>query len=202
MASPLPPLTLAWGQLCVASVILAPVVAVKSQPWESATWSWPAITSIVALATLCTAIRFLVYYRLLGTAGATNTSLVGFLIPASSLLLGFMILGERLTTTQVAGMLLIAAGLAAIDGRLFRLLRATARWGPPSPGEILARQETVSGARIAGQVSSPLAQFAEDRFDVQDGRAVDGFEVTDRDRGFLHRLDRDGVQADRVGAIG
>ena len=115
-----PPLTLAWGQLCVSAVILAPLVVIQDQPWETATWSRDATTSIIALAVLGSAMRYLVFYRLLATVGATNTSLVGFLIPASSLLLGFMVLDERLLAAQVAGVALIAVGLTVIDGRLFR----------------------------------------------------------------------------------
>lgn len=126
-----PPLTLAWGQLCVAAVILAPVVAIREQPWESAAFTRDATASIIALAVLGTAIRYVVFYRLLATVGSTNTSLVGFLIPASSLLLGFMILNERLDAAQVGGIALIMAGLAVIDGRLIRHGVRAVRWSAP-----------------------------------------------------------------------
>jgi drug/metabolite transporter (DMT)-like permease len=53
--------------------------------------------------------------------------LVTFLIPPSALLLGALFLGERLPWSAFAGMGLIFLGLAAIDGRLFALLRGAAR---------------------------------------------------------------------------
>jgi len=55
--------------------------------------------------------------------GATNLSLVTFLIPVSAILLGVTILGERLAMTDIAGMMLIAVGLSAIDGRLWHRRR-------------------------------------------------------------------------------
>jgi drug/metabolite transporter (DMT)-like permease len=48
--------------------------------------------------------------------------LVTFLIPVSALVLGIGILGERLAPGHLAGMALIALGLAAIDGRPFAWL--------------------------------------------------------------------------------
>jgi hypothetical protein len=50
-------------------------------------------------------------------------------------------------------------------------------------------------------VASPLVQPAKEGFDVQDGSAIDRFEVADRDGVLFHRLDHDGVQPDRVGSI-
>ena len=52
------------------------------------------------------------------------------------------------------------------------------------------------------RAASPLAPLPEDGLDVQDRGAVDRFEIADRDGVFLDRLDRDGVQADRVRAVG
>jgi drug/metabolite transporter (DMT)-like permease len=40
-------------------------------------------------------------------------------VPPSALLLGFLFLGERMGPTEIAGMLLIAAGLLVLDGRFF-----------------------------------------------------------------------------------
>jgi drug/metabolite transporter (DMT)-like permease len=66
---------------------------------------------------LRSALAYVIYFRLLATAGATNLLLVTFLIPISALLLGGIVLGETIDTRQLAGMALIGLGLAAIDGR-------------------------------------------------------------------------------------
>jgi len=73
---------------------------------------------VLGLSLLSTAIAYLIYFHLLAVAGATNLLLVTFLIPVSALGLGVFILGEQLQWTEFFGMVLIFAGLAAIDGRL------------------------------------------------------------------------------------
>ena len=74
-------------------------------------------------AILSTALGYLIYFRVLARAGATNVLLVTFLIPVSAILLGTLILGEQLAHAHIVGMAAIALGLAAIDGRAMRLYR-------------------------------------------------------------------------------
>ena len=57
-----------------------------------------------------------------GCLGKGCMMLVTFLIPISAILLGTVALGERLAPHHFAGMALIALGLAAIDGRLVRMV--------------------------------------------------------------------------------
>ena len=118
-----PPLRVAAGQLVASSVLLAPVVILLDRPWTLAPPSATAIAALVALAALSTALAYLIYFRILARAGATNVLLVTFLIPVSAILLGTLLLGEQLEPRHLAGMAAIAVGLAAIDGRLLRLLR-------------------------------------------------------------------------------
>ena len=85
---------------------------------------------MLGLAALSTALAYVLYFRILAAAGATNLLLVTFLIPVSAILLGSLVLDERLDATHLVGMALIGAGLAAIDGRLLtRITRAR----PPHP---------------------------------------------------------------------
>lgn len=86
---------------------------------------WAAVIGIAALST---ALAYGIYFRLLASAGATNLLLVTFLIPVSAILLGSLVLGERLEPRQMLGMALIGCGLAAIDGRLLDAARR--RWVP------------------------------------------------------------------------
>jgi len=87
----------------------------------------PGLTPVLAVlgsAALSTALAYLIYFRLLASAGATRLALVTFLIPVSATLLGIGLLGETLRFEHLAGFALIAAGLAAIDGRLLGRQRA------------------------------------------------------------------------------
>jgi EamA-like transporter family len=70
---------------------------------------------------------YLIYFRILSRAGATNVMLVTFLMPVSTILLGILILGEHVTLRHLAGLAIIAVGLAAIDGRAANYLGFTRR---------------------------------------------------------------------------
>src|SRR6476646_3951151 len=81
--------------------------------------AWAAIG---ALALLCTAFGYVLYFKLIDSAGATNALLVTLLVPPVAILLGGLLLGEQLEAQDFIGLALIALGLAAIDGRLVSLL--------------------------------------------------------------------------------
>ena len=81
-----------------------------------------AITAVVALALVSTALAYVVYYALILRAGATNTILVTLLIPVGGVVLAWALLGEALSPWEAAGMLLIGLGLAIIDGRVLARL--------------------------------------------------------------------------------
>ena len=105
------------GMLTTAALIALPIALVLDRPW-TARPSPPVWGALLALALLTTALGFLLYFRLLASAGATNVMLVTLLIPVTALLLGSLVLDEPVTPTALAGMALIGAGLLAIDGRL------------------------------------------------------------------------------------
>ena len=121
-----PPAAVATGQLTAAAIVMLPLVLLFEPPWLMPPPSPAAWLSLVALALFCTSLAYILYFRLLASAGATNSLLVTFLIPVTAILLGALILDERLEPRHFAGMALIGAGLAAIDGRLFRRRKASA----------------------------------------------------------------------------
>lgn len=119
-----PPLVVAAAQLTASSCWLLLPVLILDRPWSLPLPATNVISSIVGLALLSTALAYLIFFRILRRAGSTNLSLVTLLIPVSAILLGVAFLGEVLEPHHLAGMALIALGLAAIDGRLLRLLRS------------------------------------------------------------------------------
>lgn len=122
----IPPLAVAAGQLTAAALLVLPVALVVVRPWTLPAPGPFVSAAILGTATLSTALAYVLYFRLLASAGATNLSLVTFLVPVSAILLGALVLGERLEPRHYLGMALIGCGLAAIDGRLLRRVRATA----------------------------------------------------------------------------
>lgn len=125
------PVQTAAGQVTASALILLPVAAMVDRPWTLQAPGIEVMASVIALALLSTAVAYILFFRLLAAAGATNIMLVTLLVPVSAILLGSAILGERLEPEHFAGMALIGLGLAAIDGRPARALGklATARSG-------------------------------------------------------------------------
>lgn len=118
------PMSTATGQVVASSLILMPVMMVLDRPWTLPAPSLAAIGALIGVAVISTALAYVLYFRILATAGASNLLLVTFLIPVSAILLGTLFLGEVLLPRHFAGMALIGAGLAAIDGRSWRAIRA------------------------------------------------------------------------------
>jgi len=118
----LSPIVAAAGMTSAASLIMLPLAMALDQPWTATSAALsPSLSTWIALLTLglvSTAGAYILYFRVLASAGATNLLLVTFLIPVAALVLGTSILGEEITAIALLGMLLIFAGLAVIDGRL------------------------------------------------------------------------------------
>lgn len=113
------PTATAAGQLIASSLILMPVFVIVDQPWTLPAPGIGTIGALIGVAVLSTALAYVLYFRILATAGATNLLLVTFLIPVSAIILGTFFLGEILQAQHFIGMALIGAGLAVIDGRLW-----------------------------------------------------------------------------------
>jgi len=111
------PVLSATGQLTASSAMLVPVALAVDRPWTLAPPGAPVLGAVAGLALGSTALAYILYFRILARAGATNVLLVTLLVPVSAVVLGVTFLDERLFPTHLAGMALIALGLAAIDGR-------------------------------------------------------------------------------------
>ena len=119
-ATGLNPILVAAGQVTGSTLLLLPIALwvdgndhyanVPSQVWAA----------IISLAVFSTAAAYILYFKLLANAGATNILLVTLLVPVSAILLGWLFLEESLQTPHIIGMAMIALGLSAIDGRLWR----------------------------------------------------------------------------------
>lgn len=115
------PPAIAAGQLTAATLLMLPLSLVVDAPWQLPLPPWPAILAVLALALLSTAYGYILYFRIMAAAGATNTSLVTLLVPPSAILLGLLFLGESLTPLGMIGMALVLLGLVVLDGRVFAL---------------------------------------------------------------------------------
>lgn len=108
----------AFGQLAATALMSAPLACAVAAPWRLPVPDAATLGAVLALALVSTAFAYVIFFRLLASAGAVNTALVTLLVPVSAILLGRLILGEELAPRQYAGMALIGVGLFAIDGRV------------------------------------------------------------------------------------
>jgi drug/metabolite transporter (DMT)-like permease len=117
-----PPIGAATFQLISSSVIMFVLSGVIDRPWQIqmpglATW-----LAILGLASLSTALAFIVFFQIVVRSGASNVMLVTLLVPVSAILLGYFFLDERIEVREIVGALMIGSALLVMDGRVLRLL--------------------------------------------------------------------------------
>ena len=122
-------IVLTTGQLTCSSIILLGVAWMLGNPLALVNASASTWWALLAIALPGTALAYLLYFRILTKAGAVNIMLVTFIMPVVAILLGAIVLDERIDWWHFAGMGLIAAGLAAIDGRILDRLRPQSKPG-------------------------------------------------------------------------
>jgi drug/metabolite transporter (DMT)-like permease len=106
------PLTTA--SLLVSTLVLAPFLP----PLPPAQAFTPAVIgAVLGIALLCSAIAFLLYFRLLADVGPTRTLTVTFLIPVFGVLWGNLFLGEPLGLGTLAGGLMVLGAVALVTRR-------------------------------------------------------------------------------------
>lgn len=117
------PMATATGQLTMSTLMMIPIASLVDQPWTLPMPSLATLGSVIALAVVCTAFAYVLFFRILDMAGATNVSLVTMLVPVSATLLAVPLLDERLELLTIVGFAIITLGLLVLDGRPVRAAR-------------------------------------------------------------------------------
>jgi drug/metabolite transporter (DMT)-like permease len=126
------------ASLAIATLLVTPFAAVDL---PESTPSSDAIASVVVLGLVCSALAFLLFFRLITEVGPGRATIITYVNPVVALALGVAILGESVTAGAVAGLLLILAGSwLSTDGRVPPGLAAIA-------GRVRRRRETGGLAR-------------------------------------------------------
>ncbi|HEY9104316.1 DMT family transporter [Chitinimonas sp.] len=107
------PLLVATGSQLTASLMLLPLA---SFAWPQTTVPAQAWQAALALAVVCTAVAYLMFFRLIAHIGPSKAISVTFLIPLFAVVWGGIFLGERLTPSMVLGGLVILLGTALSTG--------------------------------------------------------------------------------------
>ena len=106
-ASDAPARGMAVGSQLAAGVLLIPFIALWPPP---AAPTPGAAASILALGLVCTALAYLLYFRLIADIGATGALTVTYLIPVFGVLWGALFLGETVSISMLAGAALVVLG--------------------------------------------------------------------------------------------
>ncbi|CAG0970037.1 putative amino-acid metabolite efflux pump [Burkholderiales bacterium] len=107
----LDPKAVAGGSLLAAGIAMLPIAAASPAPGPVT----PAVAAnLLALALVCTAIAYLLYFRLIGDIGPTRTMTVTFLMPAFGLVWSMLFLDETVTAPMLAGTALVVAGTVSV----------------------------------------------------------------------------------------
>lgn len=95
----------AAGQVTASAFVMTPIALTVDGPLDFPGPSPGTWAAIIGLAVLSTALAYVLYFKILESAGATNLLLVTLLIPVSAILLGSLFLNETLKVVHFAGML-------------------------------------------------------------------------------------------------
>jgi drug/metabolite transporter (DMT)-like permease len=112
--SSLSPAATAAGTMIWASVCLVPLCCLAESPWTLEP-SAGSIAAAAALGLACTGIALVVYFRLVRTIGAVGVASQSYLRAGVSVLLGVLVLGERITVATALGLLAVILGVVMIN---------------------------------------------------------------------------------------
>ncbi len=132
--SQLPVLAVNAFSLSFAAIIYAPAAALT---WPSSVPSGQVLASLAALAVICTALAFVLFFKLIAEVGPARAVVFTYVNPAVAVALGVAVLGEPITVEIVAAFVLILAGsvLATRPGRRVRPGTPSRRAVPPPAEE-------------------------------------------------------------------
>ncbi|GCE05093.1 DMT family transporter [Dictyobacter aurantiacus] len=103
----LPRIAVAAGECSVTTIVLLPLVLTRL---PGSVPSLGVLLSLLILGVICTALALPTFFALIAEVGASRGTVITYVNPAVSVLLGVTILGEPLTIATIAGFLLIILG--------------------------------------------------------------------------------------------
>lgn len=115
------PMVIVTASQLTAVVWLVPLSLIVDQPWALAP-SDTALGCLVIIGLFGSALPGFLFYRLLVRVGATRASLVAYVAPIVSVVVGALVLDERLPWSALLGLVLILVGAYIVNRRAGRAL--------------------------------------------------------------------------------
>lgn len=113
-AKDISPAAIATGSQLIVGILFVPLLLLSPVRTEI-TMEIAAMTLVFAL--FCSAVAYIIYYRLLKTLGPTKATTVTFLIPVFGFIWGAIFLNENITIEMIIGGLIVLSGLYFVTGR-------------------------------------------------------------------------------------
>jgi drug/metabolite transporter (DMT)-like permease len=117
-----PPIGTATFQMLASAAMMTVVAGVIDRPWQLPMPGLTTWLAVLGLAALSTALAYIVFFQIMQRSGATNVMLVTLLIPVTAILLGYLLLGEKISAREIVA-LVIGSALLLIDGRVLKFLQ-------------------------------------------------------------------------------
>ncbi len=105
--SDVPGLGVAAASVALCALVYAPVAAAQ---WPAHAPPWRAAASVAALGVVCTAVAFVLFFRLIAEVGPVRATVITYVNPAVAVLLGVAFLGERFSLGTALGFVLVLGG--------------------------------------------------------------------------------------------
>jgi drug/metabolite transporter (DMT)-like permease len=117
-----PGIGLAGLSLGITAVIYTPAVLL-THTWPTRVPSGPVVASIAILAVVCSAGAFVILFALIAAIGPVRATAITYVNPAVAIIVGVILLGEKVTVWTIVGFVLVIAGSWLVTRR-----------GPGRPG--------------------------------------------------------------------
>ncbi|MGT2463210.1 DMT family transporter [Sinomonas atrocyanea] len=143
-----PALPMTAACLSIAALIASPFAVLS---WPAQTPSGVATGSLVLLGLLCTALAFLLFFRLIADAGPARATAIAYVNPVVALALGVALTGDPLTPLIGAGAVLVLAGT-------FMATRRSTHESEPAPEEPGRTRRGLGATQRGGIRRTPSAR--------------------------------------------
>ena len=114
-----PALISATGMLTGSAIILTPIAFFYNFD-ELAHLSLSAFSMSALFAVLCSVLAYIIYFKILESAGASNLLVCTVIIPPSAIVLNSLFLNQAVSQSEIIGLLIIIVGLIVLDGRYIK----------------------------------------------------------------------------------
>ena len=115
----------ATGMTSISAILLFPIVMIYHQE-QFYLIDQMVFKNAMLYALCCSVFAYLIYFKILETTGAGNLLICTIIVPASALILNYVVLGEQILSKEIFGIIIISIGLIILDGRILNYLKVKA----------------------------------------------------------------------------